>query len=76
MTYGHRRQPLGILACLSRDHGGIWSAPMTLTADGTSWDLGYPSTVECDYGTLVTAWYEVQDSRLAQIRQARWRLAK
>ena len=77
MTYGHRRKPLGILASLSRDHGGSWSAPIILTADGTSWDLGYPSTVECDDGTLVTAWYEVlTDSPLAQIRQARWRLAR
>jgi len=77
MTYGHRRQPLGILARISHDHGKSWSTPITLTADGTSWDLGYPSTVECDDGTLVTAWYEVQaDSPLAQIRQARWKLVK
>ncbi len=77
MTYGYRRKPQGIQARLSRDHGENWSAPMTITEDGHSGDLGYPSTIECDDGTLVTAWYEVlTGSPLAQIRQARWSIRK
>jgi len=74
MTYGYRRNPRGNHARLSAEDGRTWSEPIVLSADGTG-DLGYPSTVECDDGTLVTVWYEVlPDSKLALIRQARWRL--
>ncbi|HEY0984656.1 sialidase family protein [Schlesneria sp.] len=75
MSYGYRRRPFGIQVRTSRDEGTTWSAPIVLTDDGTSSDLGYPSTVECDDGTLVTVWYEVlKGSDLAQLRQARWKL--
>jgi sialidase-1 len=74
MTYGHRRKPFGIQARLSRDEGLTWSEPLTISSDGINSDLGYPSTIECDDGTLVTVWYEIlQGSELAQLRQARWR---
>lgn len=74
MTYGYRRPPFGNLFRVSDDHGANWSEPIPLTQDGKSGDLGYPSTVECDDGTMVTAWYEVLvDSPLAQLRQSRWR---
>lgn len=74
-SYGYRRQPFGNQARLSRDEGQTWSEPMTISDDGIKSDLGYPSTVEGDDGTLVTVWYEViKGSDLAQLRQARWRL--
>lgn len=74
MTYGHRRSPRGNQARISEDHGRTWSEPMILSGDGTG-DLGYPSTVELDDGTLVSVWYEViAGSRNAVLRQARWRL--
>jgi len=75
MSYGHRRKPLGVQARISRNHGRSWSEPIAISADGISSDLGYPSTVECADGTMVTIWYEVlKDSPLAQLRQARWKL--
>ncbi len=74
MSYGYRRKPYGIQIRWSEDHGAHWSEPQPLSNDGISGDLGYPSTVECDDGTLVTVWYEVlRDSPLAQLRQTRWR---
>ena len=51
MTYGHRRAPFGNLARVSRDRGDTWSAPITVSADGASGDLGYPSTVELADGS-------------------------
>jgi hypothetical protein len=64
-------------ARVSLDSGRTWSEPITISDDGHSGDLGYPSTVECDDGTLVTVWYEVlKDSPLAQLRQARWKFTK
>ncbi len=75
MTYGHRRAPLGNQARLSEDHGRTWSGPIIISADGTSADLGYPSTVELDGGTLLSVWYErMNSSPMAVLRQARWRL--
>lgn len=74
MTYGHRRNPLGVQARLSQDSGKTWSDAITITSDGISGDLGYPSTVESSDGVMTTVWYEVmKDSPLAQLRQARWR---
>ena len=75
MTYGHRRPPIGNQARLSHDGGSSWSAPLTISADGINSDLGYPSTIECEDGSLVTVWYEIlKGSELAQLRQARWRI--
>ena len=75
MTYGYRRAPFGNQARLSEDGGRTWSEPMTISADGPSGDLGYPSTVEFDNGTLLTVWYErMNESPKAVLRQARWRL--
>lgn len=74
MTYSYRRNPRGNQARISADEGATWSEPIVLSADGTS-DLGYPSTVECDDGTLVSVWYEIlKGSELAQLRQVRWKL--
>jgi sialidase-1 len=75
MSYGYRKAPFGNQARISTDHGRTWGEPIRISGDGFGGDLGYPSTVECDDGTLVTAWYErLKESELAQLRQARWRL--
>lgn len=75
MTYGHRRAPLGNQARISDDEGRTWSEPIAVSADGTSGDFGYPSTVQLDDGSLVTVWYELmQGSKRAVLRQANWQL--
>ena len=76
MSYGHRRAPFGNQARISEDEGATWSEPMILSGDGAGGDLGYPSTVQLDDGSLVTVWYEKPaDSPRAQLRQAHWSLA-
>ncbi|MCB1062491.1 MAG: exo-alpha-sialidase [Verrucomicrobiae bacterium] len=75
MTYGHRRKPFGNQARVSSDEGVTWSEPVTLSDDGVGGDLGYPSTVQLDDGSLVTVWYEnMADSPRAVLRQAHWSL--
>ncbi len=76
MTYGYRRQPFGNQARLSADHGRTWSDPMTISADGVSGDLGYPSTVEQPDGQLITIWYEKPAHGPATLRQATWRITE
>lgn len=75
MTYGHRRAPFGNQARLSEDQGRTWSEAMLISGDGTSGDLGYPSTVELEDGTLRTVWYELlKGAERAVLRQASWSL--
>lgn len=75
MTYGHRRIPFGNQARISTDHGKTWGEPITISDDGISGDLGYPSTVELSDGTFLTVWYEsMKDPKPAVLRQARWSL--
>lgn len=75
MSYGYRRKPFGNQARLSDDGGKTWSEPITISADGIGGDLGYPSTVELDDGSLITIWYEKMASApKAVLRQARWSL--
>jgi hypothetical protein len=71
-----RRAPLGNQARLSDDEGRTWSEATLISADGTSTDLGYPSTVELEDHTLLTVWYEaMKGNPMAVLRQARWRIA-
>lgn len=75
MTYGYRRRPYGNQARISENHGRTWSAPITLSSDGVSGDLGYPSSVELADGSLLTVWYEKQANHsVASLRQAHWTL--
>ncbi len=73
MTYGYRREAFGNQARISADEGATWSDPLIVSSDGAGSDLGYPSTVELQDGSLVTVWYETRkDSPRAVLRQARW----
>lgn len=75
MTYGYRRAPFGNQARISTDAGRTWSEPLTIYGDGAGGDLGYPSTVEFEDGSLLTVWYEhMKDSPYAVLRQARWKI--
>ena len=57
LTYGHRGEPYGIRARLSTDRGLSWQPERILRADGASWDLGYPRTVQRPDGQCVTVYY-------------------
>lgn len=76
MTYGHRRPPFGNQARISEDNGKTWSEPVIVSGDGAGGDLGYPSTVELENGTLLTVWYEkMKDNKRAVLRQATWQIS-
>lgn len=58
LTYGVRRQNCrGIAARLSDDGGRTWSVPTTLLHLEGAADCGYPSSVQLDDETIVTAYY-------------------
>jgi sialidase-1 len=58
-TYGYRRPPYGVRACLSRDEGQTWDLAheLVIRADGIGVDLGYPSSVQLADGRILTAYY-------------------
>jgi len=58
LTYGIRNRGLmGLGARLSKDGGATWSAPAVIYQFGEAGDCGYPSTVVCRDGALLTACY-------------------
>ncbi len=57
MTYGWRRRPYGVRARISQDNGQTWSDEYILRADGASWDIGYPRTIQRPDGLCVTTYY-------------------
>ena len=57
LVYGWRRSPYGIRTRISTDDGQTWGREYALRADGGSWDIGYPRTVQRTDGKCVTAYY-------------------
>lgn len=77
-TYGYRRSPMGIRACLSRDGGKSWDIDreIVLRADGfgAGSDLGYPITTLLPEGTLATIYYFNGVDNVTHICLTRWTL--
>ena len=73
-TYGYRKPPFGIRFCLSEDGGRRWLPPGSLRDDLPNKDLGYPASVLCADGCLVTAFYGQDATGVTQLVAARWRL--
>jgi hypothetical protein len=75
-TYGVRRAPMGIRACLSRDGGKTWDVDheIVLRADGfgSGSDLGYPITQRLADGTLATIYYFNGIDNITHICLTRW----
>jgi hypothetical protein len=62
MTTGHRLEPFGVFASLSRDGGSSWDVGRGILLDWGSenTDCGYPSSAQLDDGTIVTIYYGVR----------------
>lgn len=74
-TYGRRKQPYGIMAMISTDGGESWEKDIRLYENTGSDDLGYPTTIELDDGTLLTVFYATDcDGIPCNILQQRWKI--
>ncbi len=58
-SYGYRKPPYGIRACVSGD-GVTWKTEdeTILVDDAPNADLGYPSSIELEPGIVLTVYYE------------------
>lgn len=77
--YGHRTEPCGIKVMISLDDGSSWSDGVkiyeTHLRGDNSFDLGYPSAIELEDGSILTVFYaRTDDGSHAEILQCRWRL--
>ena len=63
ITYGYRAYPFGLRAIVSRDGGDTFATTCEYVLSDSAWchDCGYPSTVCCDDGTIVTVDYSLLD---------------
>lgn len=74
-TYGRRKQPYGIMAMVSLDGGKSWIKDLRLFETDGSDDIGYPSTIELDDGTLLTVFYAREnEDPPCRILQQKWKL--
>ena len=86
-SYGHRRAPYGICACVSHDECETWNIENeivlradglttngTVTGKGVAADLGYPRTVELSDGSLYTVYYITLGDGVTHVASTRWSL--
>ncbi len=76
-TYGHRRLPFGIRACLSRDGGQTWEyeKEFLIRDDLPNRNLGYPVTIEYQSGRLFTIYYGEEADGTTSIQGSYWELS-
>lgn len=74
-TYGRRKMPYGIMAMISNDMGKTWKTDIRLYENTITDDIGYPSTIEMEDGSLLTVFYasEFKDEH-CEIMQVKWRI--
>ena len=75
-TYGRRKLPFGIMAMISSDNGKTWETDIRLYENFVSDDIGYPSTIELENGTLLTVFYakENDETEPCVIMQQKWKI--
>jgi len=73
-TYGHRRPPYGVRACLSADEGRSWdmAREAVLRDDGLGRDMGYPSSEQLDDGSILTVHYWHEEDQVRYLAGVRW----
>jgi sialidase-1 len=76
VVYGYRREPYGERACISRDEGKTWDLENEIILTGAmSRDLGYPSSVQLDDGSILTVYYQAEKiGEPACLMSTHWRL--
>jgi sialidase-1 len=73
-TYGYRREPFGVRACVSTDCGQTWDMEheYVLRTDGVNVDVGYPSSAQLADGTVLTVYYINTGDNVRHIACTRW----
>lgn len=76
-TYAQREAPFTVKAMFSFDNAKTWDTDHELYVNGVDEDLGYPSTVELEDGSLITVFYaHPSKTEPAVIMQQQWSFEK
>ena len=75
-TYGYRRAPFGVRACLSHDGGETWEIgnEIVLRDDLGNANLGYPSSVMAGPGKVFTTYYAEDEEAVTGIEGMFWEI--
>lgn len=75
-VYGVRKKPYSERACLSKDGGKTWDTENEIIlSNSRTGDLGYPSSVELEDGSILTVYYQIdQPGEKTSLMGTRWRL--
>jgi hypothetical protein len=75
-TYGHRKFPYGIRACLSYDNGEKWDIKneIIIRDDLPNADLGYPTSIQLEDGTIFTVYYGQDEDGVTCIQGSFYRI--
>ena len=75
-SYGYRQEPYGERIMLSYDGAASWTYDYILRDDGPDRDLGYPSSIELDDGSILTMYYQKPASKTDKcaLLWSRWSL--
>ena len=74
LSYGRREPPFGECARISRDGGESFGEEIFLRPAPHA-DLGYPSSIELDDGSIFTVYYQaLEGDRFCSILYTRWKL--
>jgi len=74
LSYGRRKKPYGECVRISRDGGKSFGEEMMLCGAPTT-DLGYPSSVELDDGSIVTVYYQFYgDDKHCSLLYTKWNI--
>ena len=72
-VYGYRLAPFGIKAMFSFDGGETWDTGHDIYVNGVNLDLGYPSSIELDDGSILTVFYaHRQSGEPATVLSQKW----
>lgn len=76
VTYGYRLEPYTQRACISRDEGKTWDIENQITlANALGPDMGYPSSVQLDDGSILTVYYQAEKAGGPTVlNSTHWRL--
>lgn len=75
-AYGYRKEPFGVRACLSHDEGETWDIKneIVLRDDFPNHNLGYPTSIELEDGSILCAYYGEDRDGVTCIQSTRFSL--
>jgi sialidase-1 len=76
LSYGVRKIPYGERACISKDGGESWDIDNEiLISMSDTEDLGYPSSIQLDDGSIITIYYQIdKKGEKTSLMQTHWKL--